>query len=131
MVRDQRGVSMSAFFAVVVVGLVLVAGLVVDGGAQALAARRAELVASAAARAAADATAADRIAGAPVDAAAAIEAGRRELAASGDVTGTVTLVGGRVHVETTSGITPVFLTLIGIRRLGAHGSADAELVANR
>ena len=46
MERGQRGVSLSSFFAVVVLALLLVAGLVVDGGAQAVAARRAELVAS-------------------------------------------------------------------------------------
>ena len=33
--RDQRGMSLSVFVAVVVLALLLVAGLVVDGGAQA------------------------------------------------------------------------------------------------
>lgn len=131
MVRGERGLSMSSFFAVVVLGLLLVAGLVVDGGAQAVAARRAELVASAAARAAADATAASRLAGEEPDVGAALAAARQVLVASGDVSGEARLVGGRIRVETTGGIEPVFLSLIGIRRLDARGSAEADLFSNR
>lgn len=131
MARDQRGVSLSTFFAVVVLALLLVAGLVVDGGAQAVAARRAELVASAAARAAADETATARLAGRKPDAAAAIAAAHRVLATSGDVSGDVRLVAGRVRVTTASGADTVVLSLIGIRRLNAHGSAEAELTSNR
>lgn len=131
MSRNQRGVSLSSFFAVVVLALLLVAGLVVDGGAQAVAGRRAELVASAAARAAADDTAAARLAGRQPDVAAAISAAQRVLTASGDVSGDVRLVSGRVRVTTTSGADTVFLSLIGIRRLSAHGSAEAELTSNR
>jgi hypothetical protein len=96
-----------------------------------VAARRAELVASAAARAAADETAAARLAGQQPDAAVAIAAAQRVFTASGDVTGDARLVAGRVHVTTTSGADTVFLSLIGIRRLTAHGSAEAELVSNR
>ena len=131
MARDDRGVSLSTFVVVVVLALLLVAGLVVDGGAQAVAARRAELVASAAARAAADETAAARLAGREPDAAAAIAAARRVLAASGDVTGEVVLVAGRVRVTTAASVEPVFLSLIGIRGLAASGAAEAELVADR
>ena len=131
MARDQRGMSLSSFVVLVVLVLLVVVGLVVDGGAQAVAARRAELVASAAARAAADATAADRLAGEKPDTAAAIAAAQGVLAASGDVEGHVELVSGRVRVTTTSGADAVFLTLIGIQRLSARGSAEAELVSNR
>ena len=129
--RDQRGMSLSVFVAVAVLALLLVAGLVVDGGAQALAARRAELVASAAARAAADQTAAARLAGQRPVVAEAIAAAQEVLADSGDVTGEVRLVGGRVQVATTSGVDTVFLSLIGINRLSGSGSAEADLVANR
>ncbi len=129
--RDERGVSMSSFVAVVVLALLLVAGLVVDGGAQAVATRRAELIASAAARAAADETAGARLAGREPDAGAAIAAAQRVITASRDVTGEVRLVAGRVRVTTSSGANPVFLSLIGIQRLTAHGSAEAELVSNR
>lgn len=131
MTRDQRGVSLSAFFAVVVLGLLLMAGLVVDGGAQAVAGRRAELLASAAARAGADATAASRLAGEPADVSAAVAAAQQVLSASADVTGEVQVAAGRIRVTTRSGADTVLLSLIGIRRLDAHGSAEAELVSNR
>ena len=130
-VRDQRGMSLSVFVAVSVLALLLVAGLVVDGGGQAVATRRAELVAAAAARAAADETAPARLAGQQADVAAAIGAAQGVLADSGDVTGEVRLVAGRVLVTTTSGVDTVFLSLIGITRLNGRGSAEAELVANR
>jgi len=129
--REERGLSMSAFVAVVVLALLVVAGLVVDGGAQAVAARRAELVASAAARAAADETAAARLAGREPDAGAAIATAQRVLAGSGDVTGEVRLVAGRVRVSTTTTVEPVFLSLIGIQRLVGRGAAEADLVSNR
>ena len=122
---------MSAFVAVAVLALLLVAGLVIDGGAQATAARRAELAASAAARAAADETAASRLAGKQPDAGAAIAAARQVLAQSEGVAGEVRLAGDRIQVTTTAGVDTVLLSLIGITRLDGHGSAEAELVANR
>lgn len=128
---DQHGMSMSAFFAVAVLALLLVAGLVVDGGAQATASRRAELVASAAARAAADETASARLAGADPDLGVAAAAANRVIAESQDVTGEVAFAAGRVQVSTSAGADTVFLSLIGIRRLEAKGSAEAELVASR
>ena len=128
---NQRGVSLSSFFAVLVLALLLVAGLVVDGGAQALAARRAELLASAAARAGADATATSRLAGQSPDVAAAVAAAQRVLAADSEVSGEVTVVAGRIRVTTTGAARTVFLSLIGIPRLEVRGSAEAELVPNR
>ncbi len=128
---NQRGVSLSSFFAVVVLALLLVAGLVVDGGAQALASRRAELLASAAARAGADATATSRLAGQAPDVAAAVAAAQRVLAADGEVSGEVKVVAGRIRVTTTGAARTVFLSLIGIPRLEVRGSAEAELVPNR
>jgi hypothetical protein len=130
-VRDERGMSLSVFVAVTVLALLLTAGLVVDGGAQAVASRRAEFVAAAAARAAADETAAARLAGQRPEVAAAITAAQGVLADSGNVTGDVRFAGGRVLVTTTSGVDTVFLSLIGITRLNGRGSAEAELVANR
>lgn len=127
--RDERGVSLSAMFAVVVLALLLMAGLVVDGGAQAEASRRAELGAAAAARAAADETATTRLAGKSVDAGAAVAAAQRMLDEAG-VSGSVTLSGGRVRVSTRAEVGTVFLSLIGIDKLSANGSAEAELVAN-
>lgn len=122
--------SLSVFFAALVPALLLVAGLVVDGGAQAEAARRAELGASAAARAAADQTGAARLAGRTPDRAAAVAAGEQALADAG-LSGSVRLVGDRVVVTTQTQVPTAFLSLIGITRLSATGSAEADLVADR
>ncbi len=131
MAGNQRGVSLSAFFAVVVFALLLAAGLVVDGGAQAVAARRAELVASAAARAGADATTTSRLAGRAPDQVAAVAAAQRVLSENADVSGDVRVVGARIQVTTRSGVDTVLLSLIGVRRLEARGSAEAEVVSSR
>ena len=81
--------------------------------------------------AAADETAAARLAGREPDAGAAIATAQRVLAGSGDVTGEVRLVAGRVRVSTTTTVEPVFLSLIGIQRLVGRGAAEADLVSNR
>lgn len=128
--RDERGQSLSSFVSVTVVALLLVAGLVVDGGAQANAARRAELAASAAARAAAAQTATNRLAGVAPDVGAATAAARRALAEHPGVTGEISVTArGVVRVRTKAGVETVFLSLIGIPRLSAAGGAEAELVA--
>lgn len=62
--RDQRGLSLSPFLVILLPALLVMIGLVVDGGAQAAAARHAERVAASAARAGSDAAAADRLSGA-------------------------------------------------------------------
>lgn len=126
--RDERGHSLSSFVAVTVVALLLVAGLVVDGGAQVHAARRAELAASAAARAAAAQTATNRLAGVALDAGAATAAAQRALAGHPGVTGEVTFTGqGVVRVRTRTSVETVFLSLIGVHSLSASGSAEARL----
>lgn len=129
--RDQRGLSMAPFVAAIVLSILLLIGLVVDGGAQATATRRAERLAAAAARAAADETAAARLAGQRPDYAAAIAKAQQVVAEEPDVTADVTFVGGRVRVVTTTGADTAVLSVIGIARLSAHGSAEAELVADR
>lgn len=128
--RDQRGQALSSFVAVVVAALLLVAGLVVDGGAKVSAARTAQAAASAAARAGVDAGATSRAAGARVDVGAVTAAARGVLAERG-AAGTVAVVGGRVTVEARVSTPTVFLGLIGISRLDAAGSASSELRASR
>lgn len=126
---NERGQSMSSFIAVVVFALLVVTGLVVDGGAQAAASRNAELVASAAARAASDETATRRLAGRPIDRGTAIAAARRVIDANPGVSGSVSLSGnGTVLVSTRSAVDTVFLSLIGIGSLPASGRAEAQLV---
>ncbi len=125
--RDQRGQALSVFMAVGVVALLLVCGLVVDGGAQARAVRQAETAAALAARAAVDATAPARLAGAAAEPAVAIRAAEQVLDGYPDLTGEVRLVAGRVEVATRARVETVFLSLIGISTLAASGSATAEL----
>lgn len=119
---------MTAFVAVVVVALLLVAGLVVDGGRKSAADRRAELTAAAAARSAVDATAAQRQAGRRPDAGLAIAAARQVLASEPGVHGTATLnADGSVQVTTSTSVSTVFLSLIGINTVTGNGSATAQL----
>lgn len=126
--RDERGQSLSVLVLVVVTALLLVAGLVIDGGAQSTAARRAEQAASEAARAAIDAGAAARAAGRAAHVGAMVAAGRSVLTDRG-VEGSVTVTAGRVRVETATRTETVFLGLIGIDALAATGSAEADLRA--
>jgi hypothetical protein len=60
-----------------------------------------------------------------------VAAARRVLESYPEVTGQVRLIAGRVEVTTAAEVDTVFLSLIGITRLSATGSAEAELVANR
>ena len=125
--RNERGQSLSVFVTVVVVALLLVAGLVVDGGAQVDASRRAEGAAALAARAAADSTATARLAGQEVDRLTAVAAARQVLDAHPGIEGDVVVQGEQVQVTTRATTRTVLLNLIGIRELRATGSATAEL----
>ncbi|MVA75802.1 hypothetical protein GC722_07170 [Auraticoccus sp. F435] len=114
---------------VVLPSLFLLAGLVVDGGQQVAATRRAEAVAAATARVGADAGAAALVAGDATSAAAeARRAATSYLERSPQVRGTVSLDTGTVRVRTTSSETTVFLSLIGITSLTGEGSAEARVV---
>lgn len=124
--RDQRGQSLSLLVLVVTTALLLVAGLVVDGGAQSTAARRAEQAASEAARAALDAGSTARAAGQTPNPAVMTAAARGVLSDRG-IDGTVTLQGGRVQVQTSTSTQTIFLGLVGITSLRATGSAEADL----
>lgn len=110
-----------------VLGLLIVAGLVVDGGQQVTAARRAEAVAAGAARAATDAGAPSRVAGRS-DPGAALSAANRYLAASAPVTGSASLEAGAVRVSTSHRAPTIFLSLLGIREVRASASARADLL---
>ncbi|WOP18124.1 pilus assembly protein [Raineyella sp. LH-20] len=126
--RDQRGHALSVMVLLVTVALGLMAGLVVDGGQQVTAMRRATAVAEHAARAAADAAAASALEGGP-DPQAAGAAASAVLAAEPEVTGTVTIrPGRRIRVETRAERPTVFLSVIGIGSVHASASASADLV---
>lgn len=122
--RNERGQSVTVFFAVVVMALLALCGLVVDGGRQAAATREAQGVAATVARAAADAAAGDAVAGDGPQAGSGPATGQRLLAQSG-MSGTVTPVAGGVRVDTATNVPTVFLSLVGISSLPARGSATA------
>jgi hypothetical protein len=121
----------TVFFAVAVVGLLVLLGLVVDGGAKVRAVQRADTLAGEAARAGGQAiNVPGVIAGRrPVaDPAAAASAAQQYLAANG-VTGTVTIAadGRALQVTVTATSPTVFLGLIGVTTLTVHGHASVEL----
>lgn len=124
---DERGNSLSAFVLVVVAALIMVAGLVIDGGAQVTATRRAEQAASEAARAAVDAGAPARASGHVAPDHVLRSAAEGVLTARG-VVGTVEIDRGTARVRTTVSTRTVFLSIVGIDSLTAHGQADAVLV---
>lgn len=125
-VRGDRGASVTALFAAVMVVLLLAVGLVVDGGAQSAARARAEAVAAEAARAGATAHASSSVQGG-TPGADARAAAQRVLDARA-MPGTITVAGGRITVSTRTSTPTTFLSLVGINRLDAAGSASAELV---
>jgi hypothetical protein len=128
---SQRGMSLSPFVAILLPALLVMIGLVVDGGAQAAAARRAEWVAGAAARAAADDTAGPRVSGSTTNFTHAVAVAQSEIASQPGVSGDVQVVAGRVIVHTKATATTTLLSLIGINQLTATGFAEAELEADR
>jgi len=130
--QDPEAGSVTVFFAVSMVGLLILIGLVTDGGAKLRATQRADAVAAEAARAGGQALdLPDAVSGTDnrVDRAAAIRAAQSYLRGAGE-TGTVTVSADRTHlvVTVTDSARTVFLGLIGINHLSITGSAQAELV---
>lgn len=137
-VRSERGQAASVLMLGLFAALILVAGLVIDGGQKASAISRAETVAAGAARAAANAGVRGTLApgsGAAFGTAAAVRAAQDHIDASQvrgeSLSGRVTVSGGRVTVRTRIEVRTVFLSVIGIERLNATGEASARIVANR
>lgn len=128
--RDEGSVTL--FVVVAVVGLLVLIGLVVDGGTKVRALQRADHLAAEAGRAggqAIDVPAA--ITGAPptLDARAAVSAAQAYLRANG-VTGTVSVgdAGQSLTVNVTTTANTVFLGLVGVNTITVHGSAKVSLV---
>jgi hypothetical protein len=128
---SERG-SVTVFVSVAALALLLMAGLVVDGGAKVRAIQRADAVAAEAARAAGQAIVLPAaVVGDPprADLVASVRTAEGYLAAEG-VAGSVEVLDGgtqvrvRVHTSTPT----VFLGLIGISSLNATGEATATLV---
>ncbi|MBB5494685.1 pilus assembly protein TadG-related protein [Nocardiopsis metallicus] len=125
--RDEG--QLTLFFAIAVVGLLLVAGLVLDGGAQLRAAQRAQAIAEEAARAGAQAVDVDALMrgeATRLDPQQARTAATAYLNTSG-ATGSASAGTETVSVEATLTEPTLFLSLIGIGELSASGSATARL----
>lgn len=129
-VDPQRG-SISLFAVVLTVALIVVIGLVVDGGAMIHAQQHAHSVAREAARAGGQAVAtgvAVRGGGAAADPYTARAAAQAHLSAAG-LPGTVTITGGtRLHVQTTTTYEPIFLSIVGVGTQTVTARAEARLV---
>ncbi|HEY9290526.1 MAG TPA: pilus assembly protein TadE [Microlunatus sp.] len=133
---DQRGQALSVFVLVATAAIILVAGLVVDGGQKAMAVSRAESVAAGAARAAANAGAGGTLAAGrsgEVASSAARTAAQDYLAgaalgAGPTVHGSVDIRGPLVTVTTSATVQTIFLSVIGIDTLTGSGQATARVV---
>jgi hypothetical protein len=128
---SDRG-AVTLFVAIAMVGLLALAGLVVDGGAKVRAVQRADRVAAEAARAAGQAVdLAGVLEGSDVrvDRRAALVAAEAYLRASGVEGAARVIEGGRgIAVTTTTSVPTVFLGLIGVPRFTVRGSAEVALV---
>ena len=129
---DPQAGVVTAFVVVLIVAVLLVAGLVFDGGRAIVAKRHAINVAEQAARAGAQAVdiAALRAGGAVrLNPRQALEQARAYLAAAGE-TGTVTVTrdatGGQVSVVVAFSVRSSLLTLAGIAQLRGTGQASAR-----
>jgi hypothetical protein len=129
--QSDRG-AVTLFVAIAMVGLLALAGLVVDGGAKVRAVQRADRLAAEAARAAGQAIdLAGVLEGSEVrvDRRAALVAAESYLRVSG-VEGSVRVIdGGRaIAVTTTTSAPTVFLGLIGVPQFTVRGGAEVALV---
>lgn len=123
--------SVTVFVAITVLGLMILCGLVVDGGAKLRAVQRADRVATQAARAAGQAADPAALASghARVDRQGAVDAATAFLTAAG-ATGTATMSpdGTTVQVTVTTTAPTVFLGLVGVPAFTVTGHGQATLV---
>jgi hypothetical protein len=129
--EERDAGSVTVFVAVTMLGLLVLCGLVVDGGAKLRATQQADRIAAEAARAAGQAVdPAALVAGdVTVDRAAAVESAQGYLAAAG-VSGTVALSpdGTAIEVDVVVAAPSVFLGLVGIESFSVTGHGRAVLV---
>ena len=128
---DRDAGSVTVFVAITVLGILILCGLVVDGGAKLRAVQHADRVATEAARAAGQAADPAALAGgeAHVDRQAAVDAATAFLAAAGATgSATVSADGTAVEVSVTTTAPTVFLGLMGIPAFTVTGHGRATLV---
>lgn len=121
---DERG-SVSIAAAILVPALIIMLGLVVDGGGKVEAARRADAAAVAAVRYGGDAAASNVAAGQNPNS-VAYAAARRYLSQAG-VSSTVVMRGRTLTVTTTETYDTVILQAVGIGSLQGRGEASARI----
>lgn len=129
-VRDDRG-SLTLFAVVLALGLLSMTGLVVDGGANLTAQRRANHLAEQAARAGAQAVdlGALRAGSSPaLTARAATTTAHAYLAAAGQPAGQVVVHGDSIEVTVTHSQDTAILGLLGIHQLMVTGHGSAQLL---
>jgi Flp pilus assembly protein TadG len=127
-VQDDTG-SVSVFAVIAATILVMFVGVAVDLSGKVHTLQRAQDIARQAARAAGEAAyAPSAIKGeaASVDPARAVQAGQAYLSAAG-ISGTVSVVGDTVTVQTTTTYTPVILSLAGVGTQTVTGESTARL----
>jgi Flp pilus assembly protein TadG len=124
---DDRG-SISLYFAIIAIAALVMAGLVIDGGAALATREKAADLATQAARAGAAALTPTSLRGEPgnlqVDPAAAQQAVNRLLGAAG-ATGTATVSGDTVTVQVTVPRHTVILSAVGVDDISQTASASA------
>lgn len=130
--HDPEAGSVTVFVAISMLGLLLLLGLVADGGAKLRATQRADATAAEAARAggqALDIPDAISGSGTRVDRSIAVAAATTYLRQAGH-TGTATVSDDRTRLQVTVTDTAptVFLNLIGISTVTVSGRAEASLV---
>ena len=125
--HDERG-STTMFMIVIVVGLLLAVGLVVDGGQKVAAQEQAQSVAEAAARAAAGSVSGTSVSGAApvINPNTATGAAQSYINAAG-LTGTTSISGTTVTVSATASRPTIFLSALGINSLSSTKTATAEI----
>jgi Flp pilus assembly protein TadG len=125
----DRG-SISLWAALSAFCMIVIVGIAVDFGGQAVAEQRARTVAAQAARAAGQQLQLDavaRVGTAHTDTSRAVTAATTFLAQAGQ-TGTASVTGNTITVTVTSRYRCVFLSIIGIASLPVTGTSTAEVV---
>lgn len=129
--QDPERGSVTIWMITTALTMVLLVGLAVDLGGQVLAKQHAQAIAVEAARAGGQqliGPAAVQGQGAFVDPTAAVGAVNTYLAGAPGVSGTATIAGTTVIVQTSTTYRTTFLGLIGIRELTVTGQAEVQVV---
>ena len=128
---DDRG-AVTLFLCIAAIGLLALAGLVVDGGAKVRATQRADRLAAEAARAVGQAVNVSAVLSGTavrVDARAALAAAQDYLDAAGsDGTVAVEPDGRSIRVSTAATSHTVFLGLVGVPEITVRGTATVQLI---